>query len=51
MEVVDKEICASWIDMQAVHVGICPTRKEKLSLRGKTVYQKDHITVMVEEPK
>lgn len=37
--------CASWTNMQEVRIAINPKKVETTSLKGKTAYQKENITV------
>lgn len=48
MQVEDKEICASWVDIQEVQLAIDPQTVNEFTLNGKVVYNKNHITVMTE---
>lgn len=42
----ETELCAGWINMQEVNIGIDPKPVEKVTLSGKIVYKNDLITVM-----
>ncbi|PJD93044.1 MAG: hypothetical protein CK425_13070 [Parachlamydia sp.] len=42
----ETELCAGWVNMQEVNIGIDPKPVEKVTLSGKIVYKNDLITVM-----
>jgi len=47
MLVEDKNaLCASWVNMQEMKLVIDPIKVEKTSLTGKTIYEKNNITVL-----